>query len=70
MPENENQPPQIYYQYWQGTRSGKWFWHARGMNHEVICQGETNGYHNKADCLKAIELLKNGAAAEVKERGK
>lgn len=70
MPENEIQPPQIYYEYWQGTKSKKWFWHARAMNHEVIAQGETNGYHNKADCLKTIGLLKGGVAAEVKERGK
>lgn len=65
--EIEATAPKVYYEYWD---AGKWYWHARAMNHEIVAQGETNGYFNKADCLHAIDLLRGSSAAEVKERGK
>lgn len=40
-----------------GTGSGDWRWRLRAANHEPIASGE--GYRNKADCLRAIDLLRS-----------
>ena len=57
----------IYYQYWKNRRNGKWHFRARGKNHEIIVQGDPTGYHNEADCLHAIQLLKESADAKIEK---
>lgn len=45
---------------------GQWRWRLRSGNNEPIASGEA--YKNKADCLKAINLLKStDASTPVKE---
>ena len=47
--------------------TGQWRWHLEAANNRKIAEsGES--YHNKADCLSAIHLVKGSAAAPVKER--
>lgn len=48
--------------------SGEWRWQLRAVNNRIIADsGE--GYHNKQDCLHAIDLVKDSKDAPVKERG-
>lgn len=35
---------------------GSWRWRLRAGNGEIIAQGEA--YHNRADCLHAVSLIK------------
>lgn len=35
---------------------GEWRWRLRAKNGEIVASGE--GYHNRADCLHAIGLVK------------
>ncbi len=44
---------------------GYWRWNLQSGNHEIIAHGEA--YHNKADCLHVIELVKSSANATVYE---
>lgn len=37
------------------AEQGQFRWNLKSANHENICSGES--YHNKADCLKAIQLV-------------
>ena len=53
------------YQYYQDV-SGEWRWRLRATNNQIIAvSGE--GYHNKADCLHGIKLVKSSADAPVEE---
>lgn len=36
--------------------AGQWRWRLRAANGEAIASGES--YHNKQDCLHAIDLIK------------
>ena len=54
------------YEIWQSKQNGQWYWHLLAPNHKIIAQGE--GYHNKADCLHAIDLVKMSYSAPVYER--
>lgn len=40
----------------------RWYWRLRARNNEVIAQGETNGYHNRGDCVHAVERIREEAA--------
>jgi len=44
----------------------QWRWQLKSANHEIIASGES--YYNKADCLKAINLVKGSSTAPVYER--
>ena len=47
--------------------SNQWRWHLSAANNRIIAtSGEA--YHNKVDCLAAINLVKGSAAAPVRER--
>jgi len=52
----------MYFEIYQEARgllsatSGQWRWRLRGANHEPIASGES--YHNRQDCVAAIELVK------------
>jgi uncharacterized protein YegP (UPF0339 family) len=39
------------------TTAGQWRWRLRAANNETIASGES--YHNKQDCLHAIDLVKS-----------
>lgn len=42
-------------------KSGKqWRWRLKAGNNEIVATGEA--YRNKKDCVKAISLIKSGAA--------
>lgn len=41
--------------------SDQWRWRLKSTNHEIIASGES--YHNKQDCLAAIDLVKNTTAS-------
>lgn len=57
----------ISYRYWKSEKNRKWYFHARAANYEIIAQGDPTGYHNKKDCLHAIDLLKQSGEANVQE---
>jgi uncharacterized protein len=44
----------------------QWRWRLKAANHEIIATGES--YYNKADCLRAINLVKGSSNAPVYER--
>lgn len=45
---------------------GQWRWHLTAANNRKIAvSGEA--YHNQADCLAAIQLVKGSANAPVRE---
>jgi uncharacterized protein YegP (UPF0339 family) len=46
-------------------KSGQWGFHLIAANNEIVTQGE--GYHNKADLLGAINLIKQSVDAPVEE---
>ncbi len=50
----------------RGT-DAQFYWHLQAANHRIIAQSE--GYHNKADCLHAIDLIQRGAAQAVVKDG-
>lgn len=39
------------------TTTGQWRWRLKSRNHEPITSGES--YHNKQDCIHAINLVKS-----------
>jgi len=46
--------------------NGYWRWRLMAGNNRIIANsGE--GYHNKVDCLAAINLVKNSSLAQVYE---
>jgi uncharacterized protein YegP (UPF0339 family) len=44
---------------------GQWRWRLKAANHEIIATGES--YHNKADCLHVISLIKGTSNVPVYE---
>ena len=50
----------IKFEYWKNDK-GQWYWHLKASNGEPIAQGE--GYHNKADLLETIKLVKGSFMA-------
>lgn len=54
------------YYYVYKDASSQWRWRLYAANNRVIADsGES--YHNKADCLAGIALVKASAAAPVRE---
>jgi uncharacterized protein YegP (UPF0339 family) len=46
---------------------GQWRWRLLAANNRIVADsGE--GYHNKQDCLAAVELIKNSKDATVTEK--
>ena len=39
-------------------RGRRWFWRLQAANGEVVAQGHTRGYANRADCDHAIGLVR------------
>jgi uncharacterized protein YegP (UPF0339 family) len=44
---------------------GQWRWRLKAANHKIIASGEA--YHNKADCLHAIGLIRGTSNVPVYE---
>jgi len=54
----------MYYEVYRDS-AGQWRWRLYAANYKIIADsGE--GYYNKEDCLNAIQLVKNSAAAPVR----
>lgn len=47
-------------------RSGQWRWRLLATNNRIIADS-AESYHNKADCLSAIALVKRSNTAPVYE---
>ena len=43
----------------------QWRWRFRARTGEIIASGE--GYYNLADCMRAIEIMRQSADAPVRE---
>lgn len=64
QPNKFGASPMSYYVY--KDTAGLWRWYLEAANNRKIANsGES--YHNKADCLSAIALVKGSAGAPVKE---
>jgi uncharacterized protein YegP (UPF0339 family) len=62
----EKEPGRATYLVYKDS-SGQWRWQLHAANNRIIADsGE--GYHNKQDCLHAIDLVKDSKDAPVKER--
>lgn len=53
----------MYFEIYQGAPANAlavgardWRWRLKAANHKIIAQGE--GYRNRADCVHAVNLLK------------
>ncbi len=46
----------------------EWRWRLRASNHEIIAVS-SEGYRQRVDALRAIELVKGSSAASVKFEG-
>jgi uncharacterized protein YegP (UPF0339 family) len=55
----------MYYEIYRDGQ-GYWRWRLRAANHETLASGES--YVNKADCTRAIVLVKGSNPAPVIER--
>ena len=54
------------YEYFQSKRNNEWYWRLRASNGQIVAVGG-EGYKNKADCLRGIELVKGSGDAPVVE---
>jgi uncharacterized protein len=52
------------YEYYQDTKK-EWRWRLRADNNKTIADS-AESYHNKNDCLAAIDLVKSSKSATVK----
>lgn len=43
-------------------KAGQWRWRFLANNNKIIADS-AEGYHNKADCLSAIEIVKREAGS-------
>lgn len=41
----------------RGLLGRRWYWRLRAGNNEIIAQGE--GYVNRMDCLRAVNLVRS-----------
>jgi uncharacterized protein YegP (UPF0339 family) len=54
----------VKFEYWKSSIDQQWYWHLKnGTNHKVA-QGES--YPTKAECLHAIDEVRQASSAEVK----
>lgn len=44
-------------------KDGKFFWHLKGANGEIVCSGESNGYASKQKMLQGISIVRNSESA-------
>lgn len=51
----------MYFHLYQSSVNRQWYFSIKAANHHVIAQSE--GYHNKADAIGTINLIKRSATA-------
>lgn len=54
----------VKFEYWKSSIDQQWYWHLKTATNEKLAQGER--YSAKADCLRAIEMVRQSATAEIK----
>lgn len=54
------------FQYWKSNKNGQWYWHLVSANNKIIADG-AEGYQNKADCLRGIDLVRGSYSAPARE---
>ncbi len=48
----------------------RWHWRLVAANNRIVAQGDTSGYHNKGDCVDAIEHVREtGLKTMVEDLG-
>lgn len=57
----------MHYVYYHEQSSNLWRWTLYGDNGRKVAES-VEKYYNRADCLQAIESVKNSKDAEVRER--
>lgn len=55
----------MYYKIYQDS-ARQWRWNLRAANHLIVADS-AEAYHNKADCLHGIELVKGSYNAPIYE---
>jgi hypothetical protein len=40
-----------------------WRWRLKAANHRIVAYGES--YHNRSDCMNAIELVQSSSNAKI-----
>lgn len=50
----------MYFDIYKSSRTGQYWWVAKGNNHETMCTSEL--LTTKQSCKNAIKVIKNGAA--------
>lgn len=54
-------PPIARIEVWYSTYQQRWYWRKKSIgNNEIISSGESNGYHNKQDCLATVAKYEPG----------
>jgi uncharacterized protein YegP (UPF0339 family) len=56
----------LTFHYWKSATDGRWYWHAKAPNHEVVATA-SQGYQHKESCLESIELVQKHAATAAVE---
>jgi len=53
----------VRFEYWKSSIDRRWYWHLKTTDNEKLAQGES--YASKAECMRAIELVRQCAIAEL-----
>jgi uncharacterized protein YegP (UPF0339 family) len=53
----------VRFEYWKSSIDRLWYWHLKTVRNEKLAQGEA--YPTKAECLQAIDQVRQCAAASV-----
>jgi uncharacterized protein YegP (UPF0339 family) len=56
-------PSAVRFEYWKSSIDLLWYWHLKTAKNEKLAQGEP--YATKADCLRAIEHVRQCSSASV-----
>ncbi len=51
----KNVPPKLIVEVLRGERTGQWWFHIKSPNGRILCHSE--GYHKRADCVRAIRRI-------------
>jgi uncharacterized protein YegP (UPF0339 family) len=51
------------YEIWKNPSDGKWYWHFKAKNNEIICHSQ--GYKSRQGARKGINAMKRAVFAKV-----
>jgi len=54
----------VKFEYWKSSIDQQWYWHLKNATNHKVAQGEP--YSSKAECLQAIEQVRQASAAEAR----